>query len=226
MTDMEKHIEIEIKGQKAGEVTELILDNCKSNGSVSGITKEFENLKNISMINCGLTSLEGFPKLPSLTRVDLSENKISNFEPLLGSPNITHLLLCANKIAAVSELESLKGLEKLESLDLYNCEVSKGDNEEYRKQVFEMFENLKFLDGTDVHGEEDDSDVDSVGEDGGEDHLDDLDDEEEGVGLSYLESSKVMDEDESEEYAPQDDDGEEQPSRGTKRKRDEAGDDE
>uniref|UniRef100_A0A1I8AB79 LRRcap domain-containing protein n=1 Tax=Steinernema glaseri TaxID=37863 RepID=A0A1I8AB79_9BILA len=229
MSDMEKRIETEIKGQKPAEVAELNLDNCKAS-SLSGLTEEFENLANLSMINCGLTSLEGFPKLPNLVRLDISDNKVSNFEPLAGCTSITHLVLCGNKVSNVSDLEPLKALTELESLDLYNCEVTKKDNDKYREEVFGMFSSLKYLDGTDVNGDEAESDVDSLGEDAGEDLGDDAEgegDDEEDVGLSYLESSKVMDEDESEEYAPQDeDDAEEQPSRGTKRKRGEEGDEE
>ncbi|KAK0425457.1 hypothetical protein QR680_009211 [Steinernema hermaphroditum] len=226
MSEMEKRIETEIKGEKASEVTELNLDNCKAT-AVSGLTEEFENLANLSMINCGLTSLEGFPKLPNLVRLDISDNKISNFEPLATCTSLTNLLLCGNKVSAVSDLEPLKALTELQSLDLYNCEVTKKDNDKYREEVFAMFTNLKYLDGTDVNGDEAESDIDSLGEDAGEDAGDDDvgGEDEDEVGLSYLESSKVMDEDESEEYAPQDNDGEEQPSRGTKRKREEEGDD-
>ena len=49
------------------QVTELNLDNCRSTNIV-GLTEDFANLTKLSLINVGLTSLKGFPKLPKLKR--------------------------------------------------------------------------------------------------------------------------------------------------------------
>ena len=38
-------------------------------------------------------------------------------------PNLTHLNLSGNKLKDISTLEPLKKLECLKSLDLFNCEV-------------------------------------------------------------------------------------------------------
>lgn len=37
-----------------------------------GLTNEFSALESLSLINVGLTSLKGFPKLSSLKKVDIS----------------------------------------------------------------------------------------------------------------------------------------------------------
>lgn len=50
------------------QITELNLDNCRSTAIV-GLTDEFVDLESLSLINVGLTSLKGFPKLPNLRRV-------------------------------------------------------------------------------------------------------------------------------------------------------------
>lgn len=50
------------------QIKELNLDNCRST-SIVGLTDEFVNLESLSLINVGLTSLKGFPKLPNLKRV-------------------------------------------------------------------------------------------------------------------------------------------------------------
>jgi len=46
-----------------------------------------------------------------------------------------------------------KTLEKLQRLDLFNCEVTNVDN--YREQVFSLLSNLLFLDGYDKDDNED-----------------------------------------------------------------------
>lgn len=54
---MDKRIELELRGRDPSEVTELNLDNCRAT-SVSGLTEEFKSLETLSMINVGLTSLK------------------------------------------------------------------------------------------------------------------------------------------------------------------------
>jgi len=46
------------------------LDNCRSTAIV-GLTDEFVGLESLSLINVGLTSLKGFPKLPNLRKVNV-----------------------------------------------------------------------------------------------------------------------------------------------------------
>jgi len=244
---MEKRIELEMRGRTPAEVTELNLDNCRATG-ISGLTEEFANLEALSLINVGLTSLKGFPKLASLKRLEMSDNRVSgNLEHLHGCANITHLNLSGNKIKDVAALEPLKELKNLKSLDLFNCEVTA--TEKYREEVFKLLSQLKYLDGFDAEDREaEDSDEDGIGEDGDEDEIenevdgeeegdDDEDDDEDGdeVGLDYLRSNRALqDEDETEDFAPRkaddedaddnvsdDDDDEEggaNESRGTKRK--------
>lgn len=50
------------------QISELNLDNCRST-SIVGLSDEFTNLETLSLINAGLTSLKGFPKLPNLKKV-------------------------------------------------------------------------------------------------------------------------------------------------------------
>lgn len=44
-----------------------------------GLTNEFSALESLSLINVGLTSLKGFPKLSSLKKVDMSQNTCSMY---------------------------------------------------------------------------------------------------------------------------------------------------
>jgi len=83
------------------------LDNCRST-SIVGITDEFSALESLSLINVGLTSLKGFPKLPNLKKLELSDNRITGGLNLLqASPKLTHLNLSGNKIKDIETLEPL-----------------------------------------------------------------------------------------------------------------------
>jgi len=203
---MEKRIELEMRGRPAGEITNLNLDNCRST-QVSGLTDEFINLENLSMINVGLTSLKGFPKLPQLRRLELSDNRLTGgFENLAGCPNLKALNFSGNKIKDVKALEPLKPLSNLKSLDLFNCEITNLDN--YRVETFEALPRLKYLDGFDREdAEADETDEDSLGSDEEDEEDDDFDGEDE-VGS---EASDQSDEDEEsgdldDEEAESDDD--------------------
>ncbi len=50
------------------QIEELYLDNVQS-PQISGLSDEYTRLQKLSVVNCGLSSLEGLPKLPSLEKV-------------------------------------------------------------------------------------------------------------------------------------------------------------
>ncbi|KPM02876.1 acidic leucine-rich nuclear phosphoprotein 32 family member A-like protein [Sarcoptes scabiei] len=161
---MEKRIELEKRGQTCDQIKELNLDNCRS-PTIVGLDDSFVNLESLSMINSGLVSLKGFPNLPNLKRLELSDNKISNgLNHLKGSPNLEYLNLCGNKIKDFETLEPLKELKKLEILDLFNCEVT--EIPDYRKKEEEESEEFN----PDEEDEEDDDIYDEEDEEG-EDQL-------------------------------------------------------
>jgi len=199
-------------------------------------------LESLSLINVGLTTLKGFPNLPALKRLELSDNRLAGgLEHLAGCPSITHLNLSGNKIKDVDVLEPLKSLKKLKSLDLFNCEVTQADD--YRTKSFDTLPQLKYLDGFDREdkeadessedglGDEEDDEVDGEGEE--DDGAEDEEAEDEEVGLAYLQSDRALeDEDETGDFEPgeegedddddanEEDDEEAVAARGTKRKHD------
>ncbi|KAG8171668.1 hypothetical protein JTE90_026037 [Oedothorax gibbosus] len=126
--------------------------NCRST-QIVGLTDEFSALESLSLINVGLTNLKGFPKLPNLKKLELSDNRISGgLNHLSGSPKLTTLNLSGNKIAGLEELEPLKDFANLKQLDLFNCEVTGQEN--YREKVFALLPGLVYLDGFDVNDKE------------------------------------------------------------------------
>ncbi|MBZ3884046.1 Acidic leucine-rich nuclear phosphoprotein 32 family member B [Sciurus carolinensis] len=148
-------------------VRELVLDNCKSNdGKIEGLTAEFVNLEFLSLINVGLISVSNLPKLPKLKKLELSDNRIFGGLDMLAEklPNLTHLNLSGNKLKDISTLEPLKKLDCLKSLDLFNCEVT--NLNDYRESVFRLLPQLTYLDGYDREdGEAPDSDAEVDGVD-------------------------------------------------------------
>jgi len=219
---MEKRVELEMRGKEPADVHELNLDNCRAT-QVAALTDEFTALELLSMINVGLTTLKGFPNLPGLKRLELSDNRLTGgLEHLAGCPNITHLNLSGNKIKEADTLEPLKSLQKLKTLDLFNCEVT--SQEGYRDKVFELLPHLKYLDGFDKDEKECDDSEDGLGDDDDDDV--EHDDEEEGGEEEDAEDDD--DEEDTEDFEGGEgeedaDDGEEEESseRGKKRKHEE-----
>lgn len=190
---MEKRIELEKRGREPSEITELNLDNCRS-PNIAGLTDEFINLETLSLMNVGLTSLKGFPKLPNLKKLELSKNRISNgLQVLQSCTKLTELNLSSNKIKDLDTLEPLKEFKNLKSLDISNNEAALIDN--YREKVFNLIPQLKYLDGYDAEDQaSDDSEVDDEEVNGNGDEASEDEDE---------------DEDGDEEAADEEDEGEE-----------------
>uniref|UniRef100_A0A670K9E6 Acidic leucine-rich nuclear phosphoprotein 32 family member n=1 Tax=Podarcis muralis TaxID=64176 RepID=A0A670K9E6_PODMU len=166
--DMKKRIHLELRNRTPPDVQELVLDNCRSNeGKIEGLSGEFINLEFLSLINVGLTSVLNLPKLPKLKKLELSDNRISGGLDVLAEklPNLTHLNLSGNKLKDISTLEPLKKLDSLKSLDLFNCEVT--NLNDYRESVFKLLPQLTYLDGYDQEDKEasdSDCEVDGVDE--------------------------------------------------------------
>ncbi|XP_045534807.1 acidic leucine-rich nuclear phosphoprotein 32 family member A isoform X2 [Papilio machaon] len=172
---MEKRILLELRGKNPSQVKELNLDNCRSTAIV-GLTDEYINLKILSLNNSGLTTLKGFPTLPKLWKLELSDNRISNgLNFLHGCKKLTYLNLSGNKIKDLVTLKPLEAFEKLKNLDLFNNEVT--NIEDYRSKVFALHPSLKYLDGYDKDDKDaEDSDAfsgDSYEENGNNDSEED-----------------------------------------------------
>ncbi|XP_022224092.2 acidic leucine-rich nuclear phosphoprotein 32 family member A isoform X1 [Drosophila obscura] len=164
---MEKRIELERRGRKANQITELNLDNCRST-SIVGFTDEYTALESLSLINVGLTTLKGFPKLPSLKKLELSDNRISSgLNYLTTSPKLQYLNLSGNKIKDLETLKPLQEFKSLVVLDLFNNDATQVDN--YREKIFKMLPSLNFLDGFDCNDEEAQSEGDDDEEVNGND---------------------------------------------------------
>ncbi len=105
---MKSRVELELRGKDPKTIKELNLDSCRGQ-QIDGLSDSFINLENLSLINVGLTSLKGFPRLNNLKKLELSDNRIiSGLENLVSScPNLTHLNLSGNKIKEFDAISPL-----------------------------------------------------------------------------------------------------------------------
>jgi Leucine-rich repeat len=153
---MEDIIKTQLPDSDPEEVFELILDKWRgSTISVSdkSLLELYPNLEVLSMTGCGLKSLENFPSLPNLLKLELCDNKIKgSLKPLSNLPSLTMLSLAGNQIHSFEELADIECLSNLVSLDLYGCPITALN--EYNLKVFGMFTSLQVLDGKNKDGEE------------------------------------------------------------------------
>ncbi|XP_068384118.1 acidic leucine-rich nuclear phosphoprotein 32 family member B-like isoform X5 [Eschrichtius robustus] len=213
--DMKRRIHLELRNQTLAAVRELVLDNCKSNdGKIEGLMAEFVNLEFLSLINValgfpGLISVSNLPKLPKLKKLEPSDNRIFGGLDMLAEklPNLTHLNLSGNKLKDISTLEPSKKLECPKSLDLFNCEVT--NLNDYQESVFKLLPQLTYLDGYDQEDSETpDSDAE-VDED--EDQEEEEEEEEECDDEEYEDEDDEEEDDEGEdEDQEEEEDGEEE----------------
>ncbi|KAM8921615.1 acidic leucine-rich nuclear phosphoprotein 32 family member E isoform 12-T12 [Pelodytes ibericus] len=221
--EMKKRIILELRNRSPAEVTELVLDNCRSSvGEIEGLSDSYKELEFLSMANVELSSLAKLPKLAKLRKLELSDNSISGGLDVLAErcPNLTYLNLSGNKIKDLSTVEALANLKNLKSLDLFSCEITNSDD--YRENIFQRLPQITYLDGFD---QEDNEAPDSEEEDDEDD-----DEDEAGAPGEYEEEEEDEDDAESdlgEEEEEEVDGGEgeeeeeeEATDQGEKRKRD------
>nr|XP_019595480.1 PREDICTED: acidic leucine-rich nuclear phosphoprotein 32 family member E isoform X2 [Rhinolophus sinicus] len=181
------------------KVTELVLDNCLCvNGEIEGLNDTFKKLEFLSMANVELSSLARLPSLNKLRKLELSDNIISGGLEVLAEkcPNLTYLNLSGNKIKDLSTVEALQNLKNLKSLDLFNCEIT--NLEDYRESIFELLQQITYLDGFDQEDNEAPDSEEDDDEDGDEDDEDE-DEDEAGPPEGYEEEEDEDEEDEDED---------------------------
>lgn len=102
--------------------------------------------------DCGIHSLQNFPRLYNLIRLDLVFNQLTDdcFGHLDGSKRLQCLMMGANLIERVESVAALDGHNDLIQLDLLNNPVQKVAG--FRNKVFDLLPQLKVLDTLDAAG--------------------------------------------------------------------------
>lgn len=105
------------------EFSNLILDELRIDtlsDQDKAFLEEFTNLELLSMNQTQIKSTNNFPDAPNLVRLELNDNKLhgSELKNLAKYNQLTTLKFAGNLIKDFADLESLKSLEHLVSLDL------------------------------------------------------------------------------------------------------------
>ncbi|XP_055333805.1 acidic leucine-rich nuclear phosphoprotein 32 family member B-like isoform X2 [Paramacrobiotus metropolitanus] len=106
------------------------------------------------MINVGLSTLKGFPALPQLRKLDISDNRLSGGLNYISDscPKLESLNMGGNRIKDIETLEPLKKLAELRHIDMFNCDIVAIEN--YRDKVFQALPQITDLDSFDRSGKE------------------------------------------------------------------------
>jgi len=192
MANVLKQIDAKLK-ELDPEEGEVELSEIKFPKFTDEIRDRILKLKEVGVLtlnNCGLESLDNFPKLTGLVRLELVQNKFSGSElaKLVDKvPNLQMLIVGDNDIKEYSDIEALAKLKELMSLELANTPLSEKDD--YRERVFKLFPSLEALDDLDRNGnpveyddeeegdDDDDEDEEFIDEDEDDEEFDDEDDE-------------------------------------------------
>lgn len=215
MTASPKEVVEKINQQLADqdEPQEVSLDQLHfqkfTNEIVQALEKQKDALLFLSLNDCSLNTLENFPDLPNLIRLELTDNKISGGEltKIAKLKDLQSLSLGGNPIEQYKDLEVLGGLDNLVQLDLFGCPIS--EKPDYREKVFKLFSKLQILDNQDEEGHDVDYD-DEEGEDEGEEGEEGEGDEEEE---DFEEGGDDDEEDEEDEDDEDDEEEDEKPSK-------------
>ena len=173
---------------------------------VKSYLEKFDSLEELSMVSCNLNSLNNFPELPNLLKIDLSDNhlKDADLKELLKYKKLTELRMANNLIGNWSLIQELEKLP-LNFIDFSDCPISKMDK--YREKFYENFKNLKILDFCDKEGKEWDED-DEEEEEPDEDDKEFIDDEGKNLENEENEENDEGNNNNNEEGEQYEDDGE------------------
>ncbi|CAD8156440.1 unnamed protein product [Paramecium octaurelia] len=190
--------------EQKGKLIEFDLDNVKIvklDKKVAELLESQTQLESLSLVECSLKTLEGFPKLPNLQNLVLEINQLDgqaiNFIANT-YPKLLCLSLAENSIKTFAELEPIKQLKKLQQLDFSANPIAQLPG--YFQKVFDLVPGLQILDNKDKNG----NDIS-------------YSDYEEGIRLDSDESDDDLDEDDGD--LDEDDDYESSPQLTKKTKK-------
>ncbi|CAD8168685.1 unnamed protein product [Paramecium octaurelia] len=184
--------------EQEGKLIEFDIDNVKI-GKLDRQTAELlesqSHLESLSLVDCSLKTLEGFPKLPNLQNLVLEINQLDG-EAIKFIANTYPKLLCLslaeNQIKTFADLEPIKQLKKLQQLDLSDNPIA--ELQGYFQKVFDLIPGLQVLDNKDKSGNDIQysEDEDGVGREDSEDSDNEIDDDD----------GELDDDDDDEESSP------------------------
>ncbi|CAK77564.1 unnamed protein product (macronuclear) [Paramecium tetraurelia] len=173
--------------EQEGKLMEFDLDNVKIvklDKQTAELLESQSHLESLSLVECSLKTLEGFPKLPNLQNLVLETNQLDGEAiKFIGNtyPKLLCLSLAENQIKTFADLEPIKQLKKLQQLDLSENPIAKLPG--YFQKVFDLVPGLSVLDNKDKSGNDIQysEDEDELVVDDSEDSENEIDDEDDGL---------------------------------------------
>ena len=92
---------------------------------ITGLS-HLKQLKSLYLQQNQITKISGLDELSNLSVLNLSENKIHKIEGLLKLPNLSTLYLAKNLLQDKEDIEELKQINKLTTLDISNNKIHDG----------------------------------------------------------------------------------------------------
>jgi hypothetical protein len=159
--------------------------------------EQFTTLERFCLNQTQLKSLENLPKSDKLEHLELAENQLTGAELkhlTIYANSLVSLKLANNRVASFEDLEPLKKLTKLVTLDLEGNPVTNKDG--YTAKVFEMLPQLQVLDNHDQEGNSKYSDMDEdYGDEEGGDQPEFLSDDDYGLEGGFEGGEDDLDDD-------------------------------
>jgi len=183
MKDVVAAIEAQLKnsGMARDEIPEIVLMEVAVPDMA--VFAGLDSLESLTLCVSDVKTLAGFPPLPSLKRLEVTDNKIAGgFQALAEScPGLVELVCENNRVADMAEVAALAGLQHLKVLSLEGNPVAQAGD--YRARVWGALPGLEVLDGLDADGNEAEADEFDTEDDEDDDEDDDAD--EPGLAALY-----------------------------------------
>ena len=113
---------------------------------VKNYLERFIHIEKLNMSYCKLHSLDNLPNLPNIIRVELNDNLLDEkeFIKLKKYPLLSEIFFANNKVKNFELMKEMSLMRDIHLIDLSENPVCL--NKDYRKNIFETFPKLIFLD--------------------------------------------------------------------------------
>ena len=108
--------------------------------------EQFINVEKLNMSFCKLHSLDNLPNLPNITKVEFNDNLLDEkeFIKLKKYPLLSEIFFANNKVKDIELMKEMSLMRDMHLIDLSENPIC--SSKDYRKNVFEIFPKLIFLD--------------------------------------------------------------------------------
>ena len=191
----------EATNEKIEDIKELTLDGHYI-GSITYEMKryleKFINTEKLNISFCKLHSLENLPNLPNLIKIELNDNLLdeNEFIKLQKYPLLSEIFFVNNNVKNYEIMKEMSNMRDINIIDLSENPVC--DTKDYRKNLFEFFPKLVFLDRLGKNNESYEEFEDNV-EDEEEEQEENEDDKKFLDDKEYREEEEEQEEEEEEE---------------------------